>query len=259
MKLKDKVERCIQSHLSIEEDDQENISIANSTTEESAQPSETSFYNKHLHTLKAITEPVASQPANYDNDSTKLPFYSPANSFLLNTNSTTTTTTSNNSTNINIKRSSLLTNIRSTNQNSKHLQNTTKITINVYLLPDCCYDEESLVSGGDCLLENQEEDLITDFELLESWSINMISNQKSEQQSRAKLLTLNELFQAIRSYLHFSQISSWMNQSGGLQPKNIAYRYSHYKIQKIKPFSLTSFSYSYSFYLTKIPLFCSFE
>lgn len=228
MKLKDKVERCIQSYLSIEEDDQENISINNnnnsSATEESPQPSETSFYNKHLHPLKTITEPVAPQQANYDNDSTKLPFNSPADSFLLNTNSTTTTT-SKNSTNINIKRTALLVNIRNTNQNSKQLQNTTKITINVYLLPDCCYEEESLVNGGDCLLDNQEEDLIADFELLESWSINMISNQKSEQQSGAKLLTLNELFQAIRSYLHFSQISSWINQSGGLQPKNIAYRY----------------------------------
>ena len=47
----------------------------------------------------------------------------------------------------------------------------------------------------------------------------------SEQSNKVKLLTLNELFQAIRSYLHFSQISSWINQSGGQQPKNIAYRY----------------------------------
>ena len=41
-------------------------------------------------------------------------------------------------------------------------------------------------------------------------------------------MTLNELFQAIKSYLHFSQISSWLNQLKGQQQQqnhnNIAYR-----------------------------------
>jgi hypothetical protein len=37
-------------------------------------------------------------------------------------------------------------------------------------------------------------------------------------------LTFNELFQAIRSYLHFSQISSWLNQNKGQSPKTVAYR-----------------------------------
>lgn len=222
LKLKDKVERCIQSHfISIEKEaDQKNISINNASTEETLSTNTTSFFNKdlHLHPLKAITPepPLQQQQVNYDSDNTKLPFNNSPASFLLNTSNSPISNT-NNSTNI--KRSSFLPSIR--NQNQSHSSTTeTNITINVYLLPVCCFDEEYLVNGGDCLLDKQ--DLVT-FELLESWSITMISNQKNEQQSKAKLLTLNELFQAIRSYLHFSQISSWINQSGGQQPKNIAY------------------------------------
>ncbi len=48
------------------------------------------------------------------------------------------------------------------------------------------------------------------------------TNMQNQPPSKS-LLNINELFQAIKSYLHFSQISSWINQTKGQQPKNIAF------------------------------------
>ena len=33
------------------------------------------------------------------------------------------------------------------------------------------------------------------------------------------------LFQAVKSYLHFSQLSAWLNQTRGSAPKSVEYRY----------------------------------
>jgi len=112
--------------------------------------------------------------------------------------------------------------LKTTRSNNSHVTRT-QISVDVYLLADCCFTEHWNKSGAN-LLDNQD---CEHFELLERWTISMVTNQKNENFSKAKLLTLNELFQAIRSYLHFSQISSWINQSKGSQPKNIAYSVSY--------------------------------
>ena len=36
--------------------------------------------------------------------------------------------------------------------------------------------------------------------------------------------TARSLFQAIRSHLHFSQLSAWLNATHGMQPQSIGYR-----------------------------------
>jgi hypothetical protein len=130
---------------------------------------------------------------------------------------------------------------------------TTHIVVDVCLLADCCYNELTATSekSGDSLInfikinnrtnrtsssaDNnnrfKEQELLS-YEILERWSISMTNTIKSNQSSNKdintskSLLTFNELFQAIKSYLHFSQISSWQNQTKGQQPKNIAFSVS---------------------------------
>ena len=38
------------------------------------------------------------------------------------------------------------------------------------------------------------------------------------------LITSHGLFQAVRSYLHFSQLSAWYSSSRGQDPRNVLYR-----------------------------------
>ena len=40
-----------------------------------------------------------------------------------------------------------------------------------------------------------------------------------------KLVSPHVLFQAVKSYLYFSQLSAWLNTSHGSSPRTIAYRY----------------------------------
>ena len=127
--------------------------------------------------------------------------------------------------------------------------NTTTININVYLLAECCFKQLITETAGENLidLDNHEEDerrhivklvekedeeegicLPFSSELLEHWSISMVTNKRSNEPTAnnisKSLLSINELLQAIRSYLHFSQISSWINQTKGKEPKHLAFR-----------------------------------
>ena len=118
MKLKEKVEKCIESHLSIANNDQES---------NNAQQSDD-----------------ISPATLLLNSNRKIPFVASIQQ-------------------------------RQSQQLAQHATTTqTKIRVHVYLLPDCCYGE-TLASEGDNLLDSQN---LVDHELLESWTINMISNQK---------------------------------------------------------------------------------
>jgi hypothetical protein len=167
---------------------------------------------------------------------------------------------------------------------------TTTITVDVYLLAGCCFDE-TFSKSGDNLIDlssyvdlnssiqseqqqqqqieldnnldksqekentyqanNTNNNLPYSFELLERWSISMITNTNNNEtinnnsnannNNTKSLLALNQLFQAIRSYLHFSQISSWINKTKGQQPKNIAFSVNYSSEKDLTPdFNLTS-------------------
>lgn len=56
--------------------------------------------------------------------------------------------------------------------------------------------------------------------LLEQWIIQAQGRRAFETTSQSP----NVLFQAVRSYLHFSQLSAWLNLTHGAEPANIGFR-----------------------------------
>lgn len=118
------------------------------------------------------------------------------------------------------------------------------IEIQVYLLTSCCFSEfiskqangSNLVIFDDRSSTQQNLDLSTyNAELLECWNISMITtttpnkdtnnnetllNNNLTIKTTNSILTLNQLFQAIRSYLHFSQISSWISKTKEINNNN---------------------------------------
>jgi len=83
------------------------------------------------------------------------------------------------------------------------------IIIDVCQLGDCC--NEAL--GGRNLPPASATQIV------ERWRINYMP----ETCTSSSKFTFADVYQAVRSYLHFSQISSWLNQSRGLHPHNLAY------------------------------------
>ena len=57
--------------------------------------------------------------------------------------------------------------------------------------------------------------------LMEQWTVSV---QSQSCQSPESLISSHGLFQAVRSYLHFSQLSAWYSSSRGYQPSNVLYR-----------------------------------
>ena len=57
--------------------------------------------------------------------------------------------------------------------------------------------------------------------LLEQWTVSLCSAAPSQS---SPIISSRSLFQAVRSYLHFSQLSAWYSKSGGIQPKNVLFR-----------------------------------
>jgi len=58
--------------------------------------------------------------------------------------------------------------------------------------------------------------------LLEQWTVSIQTKSKSLRGQH--LITSHGLFQAVRSYLHFSQLSAWYSSSRGADPRNVLYR-----------------------------------
>ena len=58
--------------------------------------------------------------------------------------------------------------------------------------------------------------------LLEQWTVSI--QNKNRTAPPQHLITGHGLFQAVRSYLHFSQLSAWFSSSRGQEPNNVLYR-----------------------------------
>lgn len=109
----------------------------------------------------------------------------------------------------------------------RHIE--TSIVIDVLLLCKCCYQKIISENNSPILVNKQARLSCLSFELIERWKIKMSSENYSSNQNEMNkaLININNLFQAIRSYLHFSQLSSWINQSkteSNMQIKNLAFR-----------------------------------
>lgn len=90
-------------------------------------------------------------------------------------------------------------------------KNNIPMSIEVLLCPDCCHgaDRPSEAAAGP----------EPTFVLLEQWTVHMMPRRFLELSIVPRVL-----MQAVRSYLHFSQLSAWYSQTGGREPKNVVYR-----------------------------------
>ncbi|GAB6019251.1 hypothetical protein CHUAL_000854 [Chamberlinius hualienensis] len=85
------------------------------------------------------------------------------------------------------------------------------MSIEVLVYPDCCPNDQSreLATAG------PEPNSI----LLEKWTVHTSPRRGSE-----GFLPARTVVQAVRSYLHFSQLSAWYSRTAGKAPKNVIYR-----------------------------------
>uniref|UniRef100_A0A2R5L3V1 Atos-like conserved domain-containing protein n=1 Tax=Ornithodoros turicata TaxID=34597 RepID=A0A2R5L3V1_9ACAR len=89
------------------------------------------------------------------------------------------------------------------------------MSVEVLLFPECCRDNPV----GTAVDMSSAPD--TSNILLEQWFIHMIPRRVPD-----ATIAPRSLIQAVRSYLHFSQISAWYSQTGGRAPRNVYYRIS---------------------------------
>ncbi|KAG1714550.1 Protein FAM214A [Nymphon striatum] len=95
-------------------------------------------------------------------------------------------------------------------------KNNIPMSVEVLLCPDCCYGSDKgtyRMSGANAAVPEPS------YVLLEQWTLQMISKRASE-----TILGARALLQAVRSYLHFSQLSAWYSLSKGKSPQNVMYR-----------------------------------
>ncbi|KAH9508487.1 hypothetical protein Btru_055326 [Bulinus truncatus] len=93
-------------------------------------------------------------------------------------------------------------------------QNNIPICLDIMFFPECHHGmQESLVTEGNQAVVARENSL-----LIERWTIDNMRKRQDDSMSSSMLL------QAVRSYLHFSQISSWLYSTGGTLPGYLVYR-----------------------------------
>ncbi|XP_029623811.1 protein FAM214A [Salmo trutta] len=95
-------------------------------------------------------------------------------------------------------------------------RNSIPIIVEVMLLPDCCYGDESPPSDP-----ISDPAIKQDALLLERWTLQPVPRQSGDRFIEEKTLLL-----AVRSYVFFSQLSAWLSASHGIVPRNILYRIS---------------------------------
>lgn len=95
-------------------------------------------------------------------------------------------------------------------------RNSIPIMVEVMLLPDCCYGDESPPSDP-----ISDPAIKQDALLLERWTLQPVPRQSGDRFIEEKTLLL-----AVRSYVFFSQLSAWLSASHGIVPRNILYRIS---------------------------------
>ncbi|BFZ13591.1 hypothetical protein BsWGS_16630 [Bradybaena similaris] len=92
--------------------------------------------------------------------------------------------------------------------------NSIPVCLDILLFPDCIHGwEEASVTEGAVAKLSQENVL-----LVERWTIDWTKRRQDD------CLSSSMLIQAVRSYLHFSQISSWLFSTCGRLPGRLAYR-----------------------------------
>ncbi|EHB15060.1 hypothetical protein GW7_11392 [Heterocephalus glaber] len=92
------------------------------------------------------------------------------------------------------------------------------VTVEVMLLPDCCYSDNSPSTEGTNL---NDPAVKQDALLLERWILEPVPQQNGGRFVEEKTLLL-----AVRSFVFFSQLSAWLSVSHGAVPQNILYRIS---------------------------------
>ncbi|XP_067003329.2 atos homolog protein A isoform X2 [Anabrus simplex] len=93
-------------------------------------------------------------------------------------------------------------------------QNSIPMCIEVLLCPDCPCGVQKAQSSEVANIPTPA-DL-----LLEQWMITVVSKRCPE----APQISVRGLFQAVRSQLHFSQLSAWWSSSQGVSPAHVSYR-----------------------------------
>ncbi|XP_022239831.1 protein FAM214A-like isoform X2 [Limulus polyphemus] len=88
------------------------------------------------------------------------------------------------------------------------------MSIEVILHPDCCKP-----ANLDSINVEASSNPDTPSCLLEQWNVHMLPKRVPNANTTPRGLIL-----ALRSFLHFSQLSAWLSLSGGKSPKNIQYR-----------------------------------
>lgn len=94
-------------------------------------------------------------------------------------------------------------------------QNNVPVSIEVLLCSDCRLGAQKARSVEFSTIPEPGSILI------EQWTVS-VQNIKSGKD--AYYINSHSLFQAVRSYLHFSQLSAWLSSSRGEEPKNILFR-----------------------------------
>uniref|UniRef100_A0A1E1XB44 Atos-like conserved domain-containing protein n=1 Tax=Amblyomma aureolatum TaxID=187763 RepID=A0A1E1XB44_9ACAR len=96
-------------------------------------------------------------------------------------------------------------------------RNNIPMSVEVLLSPDCTHCSTADQTSGIDISSAPD----TSHLLLEQWFIHMLPRRVPEATAAPR-----SLIQAMRSYLHFSQISAWYSLSGGKSPRSIYYRIS---------------------------------
>ncbi|XP_060072703.1 atos homolog protein A-like isoform X2 [Ylistrum balloti] len=110
---------------------------------------------------------------------------------------------------------------RKTDLQKKHMymlsKNMIPMRIDVFLMPNCDHGQLEACTVVGPITASQE-----DMTLLERWDVQILS--KRLERCDATFVTGRVLLQAIRSYLHFSQLSSWLTSQRGHLPVQVVYR-----------------------------------
>ncbi|XP_019911519.3 protein FAM214A [Esox lucius] len=106
-------------------------------------------------------------------------------------------------------------------------RNSIPIMVEVMLLPDCCYGDETPPSDP-----ISDPAIKQDALLLERWTLQPVPRQTGDKFIEEKTLLL-----AVRSYVFFSQLSAWLSASHGIVPRNILYRISAADEERVCQFS----------------------
>ncbi|XP_072020007.1 atos homolog protein A-like [Amphiura filiformis] len=102
-------------------------------------------------------------------------------------------------------------------------RNDIPMSVEVLLYPDCCYAKDVEIEIGAAAESGSTSPLQPaaqpDHLLIEQWIVQVLPKRSPQGQCFS-----NILLQAVRSFLHFSQLSAWLSSSHGKMYNNIVYR-----------------------------------